>query len=115
MTSLSVIFFNPARLKCSAMNPGAEHLNNPGPSGCEGFSSNFEIIVSMDFEIHVFFSGTFHTAAEILPPGFSTLYISFNADCISGKNMKPQRQLIPSNKLSSKGRDETSQYTVSKL
>ncbi|MNR42424.1 hypothetical protein D3C85_1609370 [compost metagenome] len=67
----------------------------------------------MDAVIQKFFSGILHTEVATLPPGLSTRAISLAANCMSGKNMKPNRQLMMSNVLFSKGSSLTSQTRVS--
>jgi hypothetical protein len=59
--------------------------------------------------------GSAHTAAEIRPPGRSTRSNSVMAPAMSGKNMKPNRQVIVSNEASPKGRSSTSHSRVSTL
>ena len=62
-----------------------------------------------------FWSGPAHTAVEMRPPGRSTRAISLAASCISGKNMKPNRQLMASKLASGKGNSQTSASWVSEV
>ncbi|MNY20180.1 hypothetical protein D3C86_1536500 [compost metagenome] len=73
----------------------------------------FLLITPMIAVTQKFFSGMSHTAVATLPPGFKTLAISLAANCMSGKNMKPNRQLMASKESSANGRLLTSQTRVS--
>src|SRR5438874_28200 len=94
LISVEEIFFSPACLKRSDIKPDAAQRNIPGAPGTGGGISTFLLITLTIAVNQKFFSATFHTDTAILPPGFNTRTISFAAIIISGKNMKPKRQLI---------------------
>src|SRR6476620_6087178 len=112
-TTCSFTSFNPDLLNSDVIIPSGAQRKGPGLPGTGGFSCSIRIITSMELEIHGFFSGAFHTAAAIVPPGFSTRIISANDCSMSGKNIKLKRQVTASNELSSKGKDELSKQNVS--
>src|SRR5437763_989828 len=97
------------------MNPLFAQRNIPGASGVGGGSCIFLLMELIVAVTQKFFSGPFHTDVAILPPGFSTRTISLAAISISGKNIKPKRQLIASKVLSANGISLTSHAFVSKF
>ena len=83
--------------------------NIPGEPGGGVGNSMFRFMVPIAAVTQKFFSGPFQTEVAILPPGFKTRCISLAARSISGKNIKPNRQLMASKVLSAKGNSQTSQ------